>query len=198
MSSPATRSTASLRPETTARRLIRGNFIGTDATGTQALGNFTGIALFTQDVDGAFIGGPGTGNLVSGNASRQGVLLAWDRARSSTGNPNRHRTSQERLRWPNGLDGIEIGEPGVASSGNRIGGPSAGQGTSIAFNGRKRHRRPGRRLSSGNWIRRKSHLPQRRARHRPRGWRRHQANDDGDGDSGGRTAFRISRPHPAP
>jgi RTX calcium-binding nonapeptide repeat (4 copies) len=46
--------------------LIQGNYIGTDATGAVALGNYTGVALFN---DGLEVGGTaaGAGNVISGN-----------------------------------------------------------------------------------------------------------------------------------
>jgi hypothetical protein len=46
--------------------IVEGNYIGTDATGTKALGNGAGVVLNTY---GGIIGGtaPGAGNLISGN-----------------------------------------------------------------------------------------------------------------------------------
>lgn len=48
---------------------IQGNLIGTDVTGTQALGNYTGVQI--EGSPGTRIGGetPGTGNVIAGNAT---------------------------------------------------------------------------------------------------------------------------------
>ena len=55
---------------------IQGNFIGTDITGTRALGNGTGIWI-VDDSDGNLVGGvaPGTRNLISGNV--YGVVIDY-------------------------------------------------------------------------------------------------------------------------
>src|SRR5262249_53789471 len=59
----------------TVNNTVEGNFIGTDVTGTQALGNAQG-GVFIDDADDNLIGGttPGAGNVISGNASA-GVLI---------------------------------------------------------------------------------------------------------------------------
>ena len=64
---------------------IAGNFIGTDRTGTNALGNGIGISpiggMLLQRCRGTVVGGsaPGAGNLISGNASLAGAqLFLWD------------------------------------------------------------------------------------------------------------------------
>ena len=57
--------------------VVQGNYIGTNAAGTAALPNSTGISIGNLS-SGALIGGtaPGTGNLISGNASAGVVLQA--------------------------------------------------------------------------------------------------------------------------
>jgi titin len=58
---------------------VQGNYIGTDVTGTRALGNGTGVASAGSVMTGGLIGGtdPGAGNLISGNG-RDGVFLGRD------------------------------------------------------------------------------------------------------------------------
>ncbi len=87
--------------------VIQGNYIGTDITGSTAIGN-TGHGVFIDDVDGSLIGGSsaGAGNLISGNGedgihlegfsgfslaapriqgNRIGINLAADSALGNTG-----------------------------------------------------------------------------------------------------------------
>ena len=64
-------SNAGLEDDSTGNNLIDGNFIGTDVTGSVALGN-TGGGLWVADTNGGdTIGGTtaGAGNLISGNGS---------------------------------------------------------------------------------------------------------------------------------
>src|SRR5262249_39429538 len=60
--------------------VVQGNFIGTDATGTQAVGNQIGISVHDANDNQIGGAGPGEGNLISGNAD--GVALFSN----STGN----------------------------------------------------------------------------------------------------------------
>jgi len=54
----------------TANNLIQGNYIGTDVTGTMALGNSIGVSLVTDRATSNTIGGTfGAGNLISGNST---------------------------------------------------------------------------------------------------------------------------------
>lgn len=46
---------------------VASNYIGVDATGTKALGNLNGIAILNNGSNNNVIGGPGTGNVISGN-----------------------------------------------------------------------------------------------------------------------------------
>ena len=54
----------------TTGNVVEGNYIGTDVTGTVALGNNEGVAIYAG-ASGNLIGGttPGAGNLISGNAN---------------------------------------------------------------------------------------------------------------------------------
>jgi hypothetical protein len=107
---------------------VEGNLIGTDITGTVALGNDEGILVsFTTNT---VIGGaaPGAGNLVSGNRHHgiiiagngtqvQGNLIGTDiRSTAPLGNAN---------------DGVFVN----GASNNLIGGRASGTGNIIAFNG---------------------------------------------------------------
>jgi hypothetical protein len=66
---------------------IRGNFIGTDATGRSALGNQTGIAILGNPAESNQVGGdgPGASNLISGNRE-YGVLILGSGASQVLGN----------------------------------------------------------------------------------------------------------------
>jgi hypothetical protein len=113
--------------------VIKGNYIGTDATGTAAIGNGTALPSsyggIIAEGTGTQIGGslPGEGNLVSGNYNG-GIYLP------GTGNiieGNKIGTDAT------GTTGIPNSGPGILVSGasnNRIGGATAGQGNTIAFN----------------------------------------------------------------
>ena len=74
---------------------ILGNYIGTDVTGTVAIGNVYGIQM--QDSMGTQIGGssPGEGNLISGN-SGGGVVADFDG--NEAGDQGQHRGT-ERHGW---------------------------------------------------------------------------------------------------
>jgi CSLREA domain-containing protein len=108
---------------------IRGNFIGTDTTGTLARPNNFGIA--TNAANSAIIGGTtnGAGNLISGNTG-DGIGIGF------TGNMSVHGnligTAADGISaLPNTGDGIEIATSG---GNNRIGGIGTNEGNLIAFN----------------------------------------------------------------
>ena len=110
--------------------LVLGNFIGTDVTGTQRLGNGTGICV--QDTTGNIIGGTaaGAGNLISGNVV-DGVLIDHgSMANLVLGNYIGTHV--------NGADGLGNGRHGVridGASNNTIGGASVEARNVIAHNG---------------------------------------------------------------
>ncbi len=57
--------------------VVQGNFIGTNATGTAALGNNGGNGIVVEGPGGVLIGGtiPGARNIISGNSDGAGVLI---------------------------------------------------------------------------------------------------------------------------
>ena len=112
---------------------IRGNYIGTDFTGTKDLGNGTGIWVNnTFDGPGNLIGGstPGAGNLVSGNDFEGIALGIIAKNNIVKGNLIGTDVSGTKL-LPNLGHGIYVGgDPGN----NTIGGTEAGEGNVIAGN----------------------------------------------------------------
>jgi hypothetical protein len=120
---------------------VQGNYIGTDVTGTHALGNNYGVSLFGLSLPGlshGIIGGsnqiggtePGAGNLISGNrgygmqisGGRDGNVIQGNRIGTDV-------TGTQAV--GNGVDGMYL----YATSNNRIGGAEAGAGNLISGNG---------------------------------------------------------------
>ncbi len=115
--------------------IIQGNLIGTDVSGTVALGNFFGIWV-NHGVSNAatVIGGvgPAARNVVSGNRSH-GVYLTGS-TRGSQIQGNLIGTDINGTGPLGNLgNGVQIESTGVN---NRVGGTSPGQGNTIAFNSR--------------------------------------------------------------
>ncbi|MCU1268378.1 MAG: Na-Ca exchanger/integrin-beta4 [Acidobacteria bacterium] len=131
---------------------IQGNLIGTDVTGTIALGNFFGIWL--NFGGNSTIGGlaPGARNVISGNRS-DGVRLSGQTSNNQIqGNLiGTDITGTKPL--GNALNGIHINE---SSANNRVGGTVPGQGNTIAFNGRNGVLISFGPFATGNSIRRNS------------------------------------------
>ena len=110
---------------------IRGNFIGTDVTGTVDLGNISGIDMVSSNNT---IGGaaPGDRNIISGNRD-YGVHILGLGTDSNTVAGNYIGTDASGiLPIANGLAGVKI-----AASNNTIGGTDPNSGNTIAFNGGK-------------------------------------------------------------
>ncbi len=116
-----------------ANNTIQGNFIGTNAAGTAAIPNFTGISAGGGDgVTGNIIGGDTAAerNVISGNVD-VGLSLGAGLLGSQTVQGNFIGTATDGLTsLGNGGRGILI----AASSGQIIGGVLPGQGNVIAFN----------------------------------------------------------------
>lgn len=115
--------------------IIKGNYIGTDYTGTVDVGNAT-YGIFVEMADSTVIGGTTSNerNIISGNNS-YGVLL-YANSNNNTVYGNYIGTQADGISaLGNGSVGIYI--PGSASgtaTGNIIGGTAAGQGNVIAYN----------------------------------------------------------------
>ncbi|MBC2711713.1 MAG: cadherin-like domain-containing protein [Desulfosarcina sp.] len=106
---------------------IQGNLIGTDATGTQALGNSSGI-VSAADPEGLIGGtGPNEGNIISGNRN-DGIIVS-----------NRDRLIVQGNKIGVGSDGVTPlpNGRGIKAAGygySIIGGTEEGAGNIIAFN----------------------------------------------------------------
>ncbi len=109
--------------------LVAGNFVGTDVTGTNGLGNnLAGIQIVASSLN--VVGGtsPGNRNLVSGNAGSGVEILAGASGNTVQGN---FIGTNLTGRWAlsNRVDGIHI-----ESGGNTIGGAVSGAGNLISGN----------------------------------------------------------------
>jgi uncharacterized repeat protein (TIGR01451 family) len=108
-----------------SNNLVQGNFIGTDITGTVALGNKNaGISIGASNNT---VGGtmPGTGNLISGNGD--GVLIA------NAGNLIQGNLIGTKADGTSPLGNLDDGLV-ISGSNNTIGGTGSGAGNVIAFN----------------------------------------------------------------
>lgn len=122
---------------------ILGNEIGTNLSGSRALGNgSTGVLVAGPDAVGTVIGGPGAGagNLISGNqAGDSGVGVQIGLAGTAAGAVSDTTVAGNRIGTdaagtaaiPNGVGGIDVTD-GVA--GLTIGGTAAGAGNVISGN----------------------------------------------------------------
>ena len=112
--------------------LVLGNFIGTDSTGTRAVGNSGDGINLQPTFRPTTVGGtaPGAGNLISGNAGN-GVAIFGSRNPSNLVQGNRIGVDVT------GTNPLGNAGDGVSISGgfNPIGGTVTGAGNIIAFNG---------------------------------------------------------------
>lgn len=115
----------------TGDNYVYGNFIGTDLTGTQPIGNRVGVQLgatTTQDR----IGYPGSGvpNVISGNRE-QGILFTTTPGQGNLIRANYIGTQADGINpLGNGRDGIYAGDVFF-----QLGGTLPGEGNIIAYNG---------------------------------------------------------------
>ena len=115
----------------TTESLVQGNFIGTDVTGTLALGN-AADGLLIDEASNNVIGGtvPGARNVISGN-NRHGLHLAG----GATGNLVQGNLigidATGTAALGNGSHGVRI----LSGFDNMIGGLGSSEGNTIAFNG---------------------------------------------------------------
>jgi probable HAF family extracellular repeat protein len=118
---------AAIRALDSGGDVVAGNYIGTDATGTRARGNRSGIVL--EGVSNNFIGGtdPGSGNLVSGNR-QDGVALSGS---DNLVEGNRIGTDVTGATALPNLTGVSITSSG---SHNTVGGIAPGAGNLISGN----------------------------------------------------------------
>ena len=113
-----------------AYNILRGNFIGTDATGTTVVGNhINGVAVSGALAIGNIIGGPGPddGNLISGNGN--GISVSGD-ASGTVIQGNKIGTDLSGSVALGNTIGISVGP----SSGTIIGGSVPGEGNLISGN----------------------------------------------------------------
>ena len=114
---------------------VKGNYIGTDAAGTASLGGHDGIAFYPGS--GVTVGGPaaGEGNVISGN-SHYGISLDYACVAELANNAFHGNSIGVDASGNNPLGNAEGGiYLGCMAHDNQIGGPGAGQGNVIAFNG---------------------------------------------------------------
>src|SRR5262249_44391962 len=111
------------------RAVIQGNYIGTDAAGTLAVGNGGGGVLLVGD-EGTLVGGTATGarNLISGNA-QAGVLVAGGHSGMVVQGNYIGTDATGTKALGNALDGVLVNGPN-----NTIGGTAAGARNLISGN----------------------------------------------------------------
>jgi parallel beta-helix repeat protein len=131
----------------TSANAVRGNFIGTDKTGTLPLPNNSGVFIYVE-AHGNTIGGTTAGarNVISGNAS-QGVTLIGNSGNVVQGNyigTDVNGTAD----LGNGANGVSI-----SSDNSVIGGPAPGAGNVISGNGANGVRIGSVGSASGNKVR---------------------------------------------
>lgn len=108
--------------------VLQGNYLGTDITGTQALGNGTGLWIATSNNT---VGGtdPGSGNLIAGNRG-DGIFVGNGTANVLQGNCIGTNAGGS-VGLGNALNGVHL----VNASGTTIGGSADGASNVIAYNG---------------------------------------------------------------
>ena len=111
--------------------IVQGNLIGTDASGSYAIGNL-GLGIYLAEAVNNVVGGtsPGEGNTISGNQG--GIAIAGAFATGNRVEGNFIGASRNGLgAIPNNLFGVQIEN---ASTGNVIGGAATNAGNYVANN----------------------------------------------------------------
>jgi CSLREA domain-containing protein len=108
---------------------VQGNYIGTDSTGTAALGN-KGLGIFISS-DNNLIGGSGSGNLISGNAG-DGLMLSTPDNANNVIQGNKIGTD---ITGTNPIPNLMKGIYYIDGGGSIVGGLGAGEGNTAAYNG---------------------------------------------------------------
>jgi hypothetical protein len=136
---PNTPSGANIKLEgdfaTVSGSVVKGNYIGTDATGTAALGGGAGVLLYPGSE--VSIGGAaaGEGNLISGNGD-YGISLTYDCVTPLTDNVIEGNRIGLDASGTNPLGNVQGGiYLGCLAHNTHIGGTAAGAGNTIAHNG---------------------------------------------------------------
>ena len=112
--------------------LVQGNDIGTDSTGTKAVGNTTNGVEFAAGANANSVGGTatGAGNVISANLAN-GILVTGTTTPVNLVQGNFIGTDQSGLKpLGNGLDGVRLD----GASNYTIGGTAAGAGNVISAN----------------------------------------------------------------
>ncbi|HLM62622.1 MAG TPA: carboxypeptidase-like regulatory domain-containing protein, partial [Pyrinomonadaceae bacterium] len=120
--------------ETFGGNTIRGNYIGTDASGLNRVGNVNGIIINTPE---NVIGGTNTAhrNIISGS-SANGIIIQTLQARGNVIQGNYIGTDKNGANPGNTMGNVNTGILiRISASENIIGGTAAGAGNLIAFNG---------------------------------------------------------------
>jgi parallel beta-helix repeat protein len=110
---------------------VKGNYIGTNADGTAAIPNASGVDI-AHGVQNNSVGGSttGEGNVISGNDT-DGVTI-WDDANGNVVKGNFIGTDASgTAALPNGWNGVNIWND---AQNNTVGGTAAGEGNVIAYN----------------------------------------------------------------
>ncbi|HYK01729.1 MAG TPA: hypothetical protein VE974_08235 [Thermoanaerobaculia bacterium] len=108
---------------------IFNNYIGVAQNGTTTLGNVAGIEV-SDDAEGTVIGQPGSGNVISGNATA--IILGGSSVTDTTIQSNLIGVAADGT---TAAGNINAAITLTASSGNLIGGLGAGEGNDISHNG---------------------------------------------------------------
>ncbi len=116
--------------------IVRGNFIGTDVTGTAALGNGGDGVLIEDSPDNQIGGEISGGNVISGNDD-DGIFISGAAATNNLIQGNLIGTTADGSgALGNAGDGIDFSSSNPASN-NAVGGTGTAQPNTIAFNGER-------------------------------------------------------------